>query len=310
MAPFLVLIVLGFTHWHGTPWQPFVPPGQSIWSSLNYGLAIGVWMYSGYDSMSTLAGEIEQPRRIIPRALMIAMPIIVALYFLPTLAGLAGVGEWADWTTSGGTSFVEVAKALGGPVLGYVMLGAAVISNMALYQDYITSGSRPAYAMAEDRLLPRLLTKAHPKYGTPYVSILFLAAVNLVLIIGTFANLVVIDVMLNMFYYLLIFIAAIRLRQKEPGLERPFRIWGGTAVLAAVCAPAIFIAVVTIVTNALDTSTEALGRTGFGLGSLTLGWYGIGGLIGLLAGPVAYVIMKRTLGGRGGRRGRSVTLEG
>ena len=115
VAPFLVLIVLGFTHWHGTPWQPFVPPGQSIWSSLNYGLAIGVWMYSGYDSMSTLAGEIEQPRRIIPRALMIAMPIIVALYFLPTLAGLAGVGEWADWTTSGGTSFVEVARRWAAP---------------------------------------------------------------------------------------------------------------------------------------------------------------------------------------------------
>jgi amino acid transporter len=309
VAPFLVLIVLGFAHWHGTPWQPFVPAGQSVWSSLNYGLAIGVWMYSGYDSMSTIAGEMQEPRRIIPKALMIAMPIIVALYFLPTLAGLAGVGGWEEWTTSGGTSFVEVAKALGGPVLGYVMLGAAVISNMALYQDYLTSGSRPAYAMAEDRLLPKVLTKAHPKYGTPYISILFLAALNLVLIVGTFANLVVIDVMLNMFYYLLIFVAAIRLRQKEPGLERPFRIRGNTAVLAAICAPAIFIAVVTIVTNALDTSTEALGRAAFGLGSLTIGWYGVGGLIGLLAGPVAYLIFKRTLGGLSGPRAESGMLE-
>jgi amino acid transporter len=119
-----------------------------------------------------------------------------------------------------------------------------------------------------------------------------------VLIIGTFANLVVIDVMLNMFYYLLIFIAAIRLRRKEPGLERPFRIWGNTAALVAICAPAIFIALVTIYTNAIDTSTEALGRSSFGLGSFTFGWYGIGGLIGLLAGPVAYVVFKKTLGGR------------
>jgi amino acid transporter len=190
-----------------------------------------------------------------------------------------------------------------------VMLGAAVISNMALYQDYLTSGSRPAYAMAEDRLLPKLLTRAHPKYGTPYISILFLAALDLVLIIGTFANLVVIDVMLNMFYYLLIFIAAIRLRQKEPGLERPFRIRGNTAVLAAICAPAMFIAVVTVVTNALDTSTEALGRAAFGLGSLTIGWYGVGGLVGLLAGPVAYLVFKRTLGGRGGPRAGSAMLE-
>ena len=298
VAPFLVEIVLGFAHWHGTPAQPFLPPGESLGSSISLGLAIGVWMYSGYDSMSTLAGEIERPRRIIPRALMIAMPIIVALYFLPTLAGLAGVGSWADWTTSGGISFVEVARELGGPVLGYVMLGAAVISNMALYQDYLTSGSRPAYAMAQDRLLPRVLYRAHPKYGTPYVSILLLAALNLVLIVGTFANLVVIDVVLNMFYYILIFVAAVRLRQKEPGLERPFRIPGGTVALALICAPAVSIAVLTLYTNAVDTSTEVLGHASFSLGGFTFGWYGIGGLVALVAGPVAYVVFKKTLGGR------------
>ena len=193
---------------------------------------------------------------------------------------------------------MEVAKSLGGPILGYAMLGAAVISNLALYQDYLTSGSRPAYAMAEDRLLPKALTRAHPKYGTPCVSILFLAGLNLVLIMGTFANLVVIDVMLNMFYYLLIFVAAIRLRRKEPDLERPFRIWGNTAVLVAICAPAIFIALVTIYTNAIDTETEHLRSLRLHRLGVTFGWYGIGGFIGLIAGPIAYLIFKRTLGGR------------
>jgi amino acid transporter len=298
VAPFLVMIVLGFAHWHGTPFMPFVPHGQSIFGSLGPGLAIGVWMYSGYDSMSTVAGEVRNPRKLIPRGLMIAMPIVVLLYFLPTLAGLAGVGNWSDWATTGGTSFVEIAKALGGPVLGYAMLGVAVISNMALYQDYLTSGSRPAYAMAQDKLLPKALYRAHPRYGTPWISILFLAGLNLVLIIGSFANLVVIDVFLNMLYYLLIFVAAIRLRQKEPGLERPFRIWGGTATLVAICAPAIFIALVTLYTNAIDTSTTVLGHASFSIFGFTFGWYGIGGVIAMFAGPVAYLYFKRTLGGR------------
>ncbi len=298
VAPFLVEIVLGLAKWHGSPLQPFVPHGQSIFSSLNYGLAIGVWMYSGYDSMSTIAGEVNNPRKLIPRGLMIAMPIVVALYFLPTLAGLAGVGKWDQWATTGGISFVEIAKSLGGPVLGYAMLGVAVISNMALYQDYLTSGSRPAYAMAEDKLLPKVLTRAHPRFGTPWISILFLAGLNLVLIIGTFANLVVIDVFLNMLYYLLIFVAAIRLRQKEPGLERPFRIWGGTATLAAICVPAIFIALLTLYTNATDTSTKIFGHNSFALFGWHFGWYGIGGVIAMLAGPVAYLIFKGTLGGR------------
>jgi len=297
-APFLVEIVLGFAKWHGSPLQPFVPHGQSIGSSLNLGLAVGVWMYSGYDSMSTIAGEVNNPRKLIPRGLMIAMPIVVALYVLPTLAGLAGVGRWSEWATTGGISFVEITKALGGPVLGYVMLGVAVISNLALYQDYLTSGSRPAYAMAEDRLLPKALTRAHPRFGTPWISILFLAGLNLVLIIGTFANLVVIDVFLNMLYYLLIFVAAIRLRQKEtrarPALPHLGRHGDARGDLRA---------------GDLHRPADALHQRDrheyhdlrprlVSIFGWTFGWYGIGGVIAMLAGPVAYLYFKHTLGGR------------
>jgi len=109
---------------------------------------------------------------------------------------------------------------------------------------------------------------------------------------------VVSDVFLNILYYLFIFVAAIRLRQKEPGLERPFRIWGNAAVLAAICAPAIFIALLTLYTNAIDTSTTVFGHASFSIFGFTIGWYGIGGLIGLVSGPVAYLIFKSTLGGR------------
>ena len=50
------------------------------------GLAIGVWMYSGYESMSTLSGEIRNPQKVIPRALMLAVPFIIIMYVLPTVA--------------------------------------------------------------------------------------------------------------------------------------------------------------------------------------------------------------------------------
>jgi len=283
IAPFLVMTVLGFAEWHGSPLQPFVPEGESWWSSIGLALAIGVWMYSGFDSMSTLAGEVERPRRLIPKALLIGLPLIVLSYLLPTLAGLAGVGDWSDWTTEGGTSFVEMAEALGGPVLGACMLGAAVISNLALYQEYLASGSRPTYAMAADRLMPKILLRAHPKYGTPYVSILILAAVNLVLIVGTFANLVVIDVFLNMLYYILIFVAAVRLRKTHPDMERPFRVPGGAFVLALISAPAVFIALLTLYANGMDMSETLWG----------LPAYGVGGLIGLASGPLAYVVLRR-----------------
>jgi amino acid transporter len=224
-----------------------------------------------------MAGEIEEPQRIIPRGLMIAVPIIVAAYVLPTIVGLAAVDGWADWATEDGTSFVEVARSLGGRALGGAMLVAAIVSNVALYVDYLASGSRPAYAMARDNLLPKWLDRAHPKYGTPYLSILLLAAINCVLILGTFADLIVIDIFLNMFYLILIYIAAIRLRRKEPELARPFRIPVGTGGLVALSIPPIAIAVLALFTNGTA--------------------YIVGGALAALSGPLAYVIFRRIYGG-------------
>jgi amino acid transporter len=283
VTPFVVMTVLGFADWHGVPWQPFAYPDQGVVTSIGYALAVGMWMYSGYDSMSVLAGEVEEPRRIIPRGLMIAMPIVVASYLLPTLAGLAGVGRWEEWSTEGFT-FVEIAESLGGQALGVAMLVSAVVGNLALYQEYLAQGARPAYAMAADDLLPRVLTRTHRKYGTPWVSIVFLAAVNALLVRWGFQTLIVIDVFLMMFYYILIFVAAVVLRAKEPCMERPFKVRGGTGVLAAICAPAVAIAVVALFTNGMD-------------------WL-IGGLAGVLTGPLAYLVFKPLCGrGRTSRAG-------
>ncbi len=272
LTPFVVLTILGFANWHGVPWQPFAYPGQSVLTSIGYALAVGMWMYSGYDSMSVLAGEVEEPRRVIPRGLMIAMPLIVISYFVPTLAALGGVGRWDEWTTEGGISFVEIAEQLGGTALGVAMLVAAVVSNLALYQEYLAQGSRPAYAMAADHLLPRVLTRTHHKYGTPWVSIVVLAVINAGLVRYGFETLIVIDVFLMMFYYILIFIAAVVLRVREPGMERPFKVWGGAAVLTVIVAPAVAIAIIALFTNGMD-------------------WL-VGGLAGVLTGPIAYLVFK------------------
>ena len=277
LVPFVAMTVLGFAQWSFSPISPFLPPGETFFGGLGLGLSIGMWMYSGYDSMSVMAGELEQPRRVIPRALMIAVPIIVAAYVLPTVAGVAGVGGWANWATEDGTSFVEAARSLGGRALGGAMLAAAIVSNIALYVDYLASGSRPAWAMSRDRLLPGWLFRSHPKYGTPYLSILFLAGVNCILIMGTFEDLIVIDIFLNMFYLVLIYVAAILLRRKEPELERPFRVRVGTRGLVALSVPPIAIAVLALFTNGMA--------------------YMVGGALAALAGPIAYVIFKRRYGG-------------
>ena len=65
-----------------------LPEGESFLTSLNLGLAIMMWMYSGWESMSTLAGEIENPQKVIPKALMIGTPLVIATYFVTVWAAI------------------------------------------------------------------------------------------------------------------------------------------------------------------------------------------------------------------------------
>ncbi len=303
IAPFIVLIVVGLAKWQFNPLTPFTPPGVPIFGTngaFGLGLAIGVWMYSGYESMSTLSGEIRNPQKVIPRALMLVVPFIIALYVLPTVAGIAGFGHWSSWATQGGGgyfSFVEVGRKLGGSALGWALLASALLGNLALYLDYLASGARPLFALSADGLFPKSISKVSKRFGTPIAAIVLMAALNAILIIGPFQNLVVIDVILFTSSYVLIFIAAARLRVREPGLKRPFRVPLGTAGMIAMIISPILIVAFTIYVNAIDRSTSIFGITGFKALGVNVGWYGIGGFIALVSGPVCYVVFRHVFGG-------------
>ena len=105
---------------------------------------------------------------MIPQALMIIVPVVALSYILPTMAGLAGWGHWSDWASeTGGTSFVQLAQHLGGPILGYIMLGAAVLSKMALYQDWMGPGSRPTCMTARIGCCRRCCARSTPSTARP-----------------------------------------------------------------------------------------------------------------------------------------------
>jgi amino acid transporter len=303
LAPFVALIVVGLAKWNFNPLTPVTVPDAPLFGTggvFALGLAIGVWVYSGYESMSTLSGEIRNPQKVIPRALMLAVPFIVIMYVLPTVASLAGYGHWDSFATEAGdgyVSFVEIGKALGGSALGIALLASALLGNLALYLDYLASGARPLFAISADGLFPKSISIVSKRFGTPIAAILLMAALNAVLIVGPFRNLIVIDVILFISAYVLIFISAVRLRIKEPDLKRPFRVPFGTTGMIVMVIPPILIVIFTIYVNAIDRSTELLGSTGFRLLGVDVGWYGIAGSIALLSGPVLYYVFRAIYGG-------------
>ena len=302
ISPILVLSVIGIANWQFNPFTPITPPATDLFGAegaLMLGLSIGMWFYSGYESMSTLAGEMQEPQRIIPKALMLALPFVALMYLLPTAASLAAFGQWELFSVDSGgdkVSFVDIGRILGGTALGHALLASVVLGNLALYLDYMASGARPLQKLAADGLLPAPLSSISPRFGTPVIALMLIAGVNAILVIGPFQSLVIIDVLLMVASYALIFIAALRLRVKEPNLVRPFKIPGGTTALAVLIMPPICLIAFMMSITFGDHSVTLWGRDRFDLLGLELGWYGVAGLSALLSGPLLYLMLTRGSG--------------
>ncbi len=275
MLAFVVVIAFGFANWQHDPFEPFIPPGDTLLQSVGAGIAIGIWVYSGYESMSTMAGELSDPQ-VIPKATLISVPLIMAAYILPTMAGLASLGSWDQWASEGGISYSDVVSTHV-PALGVLFVFVAVLAQFSIFNTYIASGSRGFFALADDNLAPKALVKCSKDRGVPYVAVLSLGAFNLLACTLPFEVIVVVDAMLFMSAYVLIFIAACILRVREPGLERPFRIPLGTRGFITMCIPPIAIAFLALFISGTD--------------------YFVGGLLALASGPVAYFVFKRKYGG-------------
>jgi amino acid transporter len=234
LLPFAVMVVMGmgkvFSH-PAAVLHPFVPSGQSTFAAFSSGLYIVMWNYLGWDSISTIAGEIEEPQRLFPRALLIGLPLIILCYFLPALVGIAAQPDVSAW---GEGSWPSIAQLIGGPALAGMVALCGLLSAAGLFSAGLQSSSRIPFVLAKDKILPPFFTRLHPKFGTPWIAILFSAGIYTALSLLDFKQLAEIDVILYSSALLLEFIALLILRIKEPHLPRPFKIPGGWFVLILV----------------------------------------------------------------------------
>src|SRR6266704_2950222 len=212
--PFLGLTVMGLLKWQFNPFVPFVSPDKGPLSAFVGSLGIAVWLYSGYEKLTTNAGEVENPSRAFPIALAISVPMTAGSYIIPTFAALAGHGHWSEW---GESYFSVAAQALGGPVLGMVMAAGGLVSSTCLLMVTILGQSRLPMVMAEDGLFPKVFARTHPRFGTPTVSLLVGGLVLTPLVYGKFSYLPAMFSMVQLLAYLLIFGALLRLRSHPPG---------------------------------------------------------------------------------------------
>ena len=269
-VPVITMVVLGLVRWHHNPFVPLVVPHQPPFRIFGVGLALGLWLYSGYEQLSTVAEEVENPQRAYPRALALVVPLSIAAYFLPTFAGLASAGNWEQWRTG---YFSEAAKTIGGPWLGTWMTLAAMVGFVALLNSTVLTTTRMPFAMAEDGYLPDVLTRRHAKYGTPWLAIVVSALIYALLAWQSLAQLISIYIWLRSATTVLTVLSAWKLRRTQPEMKRAFVIPGGNWGLFYVVAAPVVMALVAL-----------LGSDRFAI---------IGGAIAMLLGPVVYAVVRR-----------------
>ena len=218
LAPFAVFIVLGF--WHGFTAHPTIQwHAASTEASLSTAILVAMWNYMGWDNASTVAQEVENPQRNYPLAMVSAAMLVAVTYILP-LAAVALMGiSVANFSTG---SWADAARMIGGPILATAVVAGGAINGFGMFNVLMMSYTRLPVAMAEDRMLPRFVTRRNSR-GVPYVSVVLCAIAWALALNLKFERLISIDLSLYGASLILEFVALVVLRLREPNLDRPFK---------------------------------------------------------------------------------------
>lgn len=278
LAPFVVLIALGVAHWGRNPFVPFTAPPKSLLAGFGSAAALGIWLYSGFDKLSTAAEEVEDPQRSFPVALFLAATLTMLSYVLPPLAALAADGDWKAWS---GAYFPTAAERLGGPWLGATMLFGALCSNALLLNVTMLSASRVLQCMAEDDFIPKPFARLHPEYGTPALALTVGSVVYSLFALFNFTQLAIIYAWFQMGSYILLYVNVWELRRSRPDAPRPFKVPFGEPGLWASLGLTSSLALLAIVSSLFKDGS-------FSGPQATIG------VLALLSGPAAYYLLTCT----------------
>jgi len=238
MATIGWILVTGVMHanWH----QAFALPAgafhltPSFFMGLGSAMLIATYDYWGYYNVTFLGGEVKDPARTIPRAILISIGLVAAIYLLMNVMVLAVV----PWRTMLGQQdldarratislFMELAYGPGmGPALGKVAAVLIMLTAFAGIFSLLLGYSRIPFAAARDGEFFKPFARLHPTRGFPHISLLTLAGVAVVFCFfqlkDVIAALVVLRILLQ---FLMQHVGVMYLRQTQPELKRPFRMW-------------------------------------------------------------------------------------
>ncbi|MBI4503186.1 MAG: amino acid permease [Gemmatimonadetes bacterium] len=225
----VALILLGFilSPTYPPPAQPVqsLLPASSALSAFGLALVSILWAYDGFADLGFISGEVRDPQRVLPRALLSGTAAVVAIY----LSANAVYLHLVSLPRMPGSPLIaaDAAQVILGPI-GVLFVSAAVmVSTFGTLNASTMTGPRVFFAMAEDRLFFRKLAEVHPKFGTPGNCILLAGALGIIFVsVRGFAQLADQFIIGIWPFYALGVAGVFVLRRRRPDAERVYRTWG------------------------------------------------------------------------------------
>jgi len=220
--------------------EPNRPPAWSLPppGALQQASFLLIFAFGGFEFAVVPGEEIERPKRNLPIALLSAIAIVTVFYVLIQFVAQSTLPDLA----TSATPLASAAHRFLGPLGGVLLTAGAVLSTTGTNSALMLVTPRILFAMAEGRQLPQIFAGVHPRYRTPYVSIVAAAVLGWAsAMYSGFAALAAISAIARLLYYIATCVALLVLRRKMPDVERGFRVPGGPTIPLAAVALSIWL---------------------------------------------------------------------
>jgi amino acid transporter len=224
LVPIIIFIAAGLFFLNPQAYELGPAPTSAAFSQ---SVLLLVYAFTGFEMATIPAGEIRDPQRSLPRALLIAIVVVAVLYILiqvVCVGTLPGLAQSQKPLADAGSQFLGAAG-------GAIISAGAVVSIIGNLNILLLSASRLPFAMAEQKQLPAFVGRIHRRFFTPYVAILITAGLMMILTLrSSFLAALTISVIARLFTYGATCLALPLFRSRREVPAALFRLPGGPVI--------------------------------------------------------------------------------
>ena len=227
LIPIFVIIVFGLIEGKSQGFTAVSSSSNITIGLSGFGAAIlgTLWAYDGWDNVSNMAGELKNPKKDIPRAIIIGLTITIGVYILINIAIIKTMPVQKVITSQKAAS--DAAVILFGSKGAALIAAGIMISILGTLNGYLMTGVRVPFAMGQDRLFPfsNFFGKISPKFGTPINALLFQAALSALYVFsGSFETLTNLAVFTMWIFFVMTVAGIFILRSKHKDINRAYTV--------------------------------------------------------------------------------------